>query len=71
MTFNFEYGFDCIEKALQEVKTKIFRILQNPLDLIQPDWNTEMSHALECDVGLTSLYPQYACRPMHKSFSQE
>lgn len=25
----------------------IFRILQDPLDLIQPDWTTQLSHALE------------------------
>jgi len=33
---------------LQEVKTTIFRILQDPLDLIQPDWTTQLSHALKC-----------------------
>jgi len=41
MTFNFEKDFDCIYKALQEVKETIFRILQDPLDLIQPDWTTQ------------------------------
>jgi len=48
MTFNFEDEFDCIDEALQEVKASIFRIPQDPLDLIQPDWTTQLSHALEC-----------------------
>jgi len=38
MTFSFEDGFDYIEEALQEVKAMIFRIPQDPLDLIQPNW---------------------------------
>lgn len=48
MTFSFEDGFDCINKVLQEVKATIFRISQDPLDLIQPDWTTQLSHVLEC-----------------------
>lgn len=46
MTFSFENGFECINEALQEVKAVIFRIPQDPLDLIQPDWTTQMCHAL-------------------------
>jgi len=38
MMFSFEDGFNCINKALQEVTTTIFRIPQDPLDLIQPIW---------------------------------
>jgi len=38
MTFNFKVEIDCIDQALQEVKVAIFRILHDPLDLIQPDW---------------------------------
>ena len=34
MTFSFEDGFDSIDEALQEVKATIFRIPQDPLDLI-------------------------------------
>ena len=34
MKFNFEYGFDCIDEVLQEVKATIFRILQDLFDLI-------------------------------------
>ena len=48
MTFSFEDGFDIIDEALQEVKATIFRILQDPLDLIQPEWATQISRALEC-----------------------
>ena len=48
MMFSFEDGFDCIDVALQEVKAAIFRILQDPLDLIHLDWTTELSHVLEC-----------------------
>ena len=48
MIFSFEDRFDCIDKALQEVKAAIFRIPQDPLDLIHPDWNTQPCHTLEC-----------------------
>jgi len=47
-TFNFEDGFESIDEALQEVKAAIFRIPQDPLELIQPDWSTQLRHALEC-----------------------
>jgi len=40
MTFSFEDGFDCIDEVLQEVKATIFRIPQDPLDLIQLEWAT-------------------------------
>ena len=40
MTFNFEDGFDSIDEALQEVKATIFRIPQDPLDPMQPEWAT-------------------------------
>jgi len=39
-TFSFEDGVDYIDAALQDVKAVIFRIPQDPLDLIQPDWTT-------------------------------
>ena len=48
MTFSFEDGFESIDEALQEVKAEIFRILQDPLDLVNPDWSTQLRHALEC-----------------------
>ncbi len=47
MTFNFKDGFECINEALQEVKVVIFKIPQDPLDLIQPDWTTQLSNVLE------------------------
>jgi len=48
MMFSFEDGFESIDEALQEVKTTIFRIPQDPLDLVQVDWTTQLSHMLEC-----------------------
>jgi len=48
MTFSFEDGFDSIDEALQEVKAVIFRVPQDPLDLIQPEWATQLNQALEC-----------------------
>lgn len=48
MTFSFKDGFYCIDIVLQEVKEVIFRIPQDPLDLIQPDWTTQLNHVLEC-----------------------
>jgi len=39
-TFNFADGFESIDEALQEVKATIFKILQDPLELIQLDWST-------------------------------
>lgn len=47
MKFNFKDGFEYINKALQEVKAATFRIPKDPLDLIQPDWTTQLSHVLE------------------------
>lgn len=41
MTFNFEDGFECIDEALQEFKAVIFRVLQDPLDLIQLNYTTQ------------------------------
>ena len=48
MTFSFEDMFDCIEEALHEVKSTIFRIPHDPVDLAQPEWATQMSCTLEC-----------------------
>ncbi|MCY6524793.1 hypothetical protein, partial [Actinobacillus pleuropneumoniae] len=36
-----------INEALQDVKATIFRIPQDPLDLLQPEWASQLSHALE------------------------
>ena len=48
MTFSSEDGFDYIDEVLQEVKETIFRLPQDPLDMIQPEWATQLSHTLEC-----------------------
>lgn len=40
MTFSFEDGWDNIDEVLQEVKEAIFRIPQEPVDLIKPKWAT-------------------------------
>ena len=48
MAFSFEDGFEGIDEALQEVKATIFRIQQDPLDLMQPEWATQLSRMLEC-----------------------
>lgn len=47
-TFSFEDVFESIDEALQEVKAAIFRISQDPLELVQLDWSTQLRHALEC-----------------------
>ena len=48
MKFSLEDGFDCRDEVLQEVKASIFRISQDPLDLTQLEWVTQLSHVLEC-----------------------
>jgi len=48
MTFSFEDKFDSINEMLQVVKVAIFQIPQDPFDLIQPTWATQLSHTLEC-----------------------
>ena len=46
-TFSFADGFDNIDEVLQEVKPAIFRIPSDPLDLIHPEWATQLSHVLK------------------------
>ena len=46
-TFIFEYGFESIDDVPQEVKEVIFRIPQDPLELIQLDWSTQLRQVLE------------------------
>lgn len=48
MTFSFEDGWDSVDEALKEVKAVIFMIPEEPLDLIQPEWATQLSRTLEC-----------------------
>jgi len=40
LTSNFEDGFKCIVEALQEIKVSIFRMLEEPVTWVQPDWIT-------------------------------
>lgn len=47
-TLSFEDKFKNIDEALQEVKAPISIILQDPLELIQSDWSTQLLHALKC-----------------------
>jgi len=44
MKFSIEDGFESIDDALQEVKVAIFRILKDPVELIQLDWSTQLCH---------------------------
>lgn len=46
LTFHFEDGFACIDEALQEIKATIFKILEEMIERVQPDWNTQLCHAL-------------------------
>lgn len=48
MPFSFENGFKCIDEALHDIKSIIFKIPQDPLELVQPNWSTQLCHLLEC-----------------------
>lgn len=48
LTFSFEDGFESIDEALQDIKAVIFRTPREPLEWVQPDWGTQLRHALEC-----------------------
>lgn len=48
MTFNFDDGWDSIDEAIQEVKAVIFRMPQESLEIIHPEWVAQLSCALEC-----------------------
>ena len=49
LTFTFEYHWsDTIDDALQAVKAAIFKIPQESMGVLQPDWATQLSSALEC-----------------------
>lgn len=48
LTFNFEDRFECIDKSLQEIKDAIFKMPEEPITQVQPEWNTQLRHALEC-----------------------
>lgn len=49
LTFTFEHRWwDTVVDALQEVKATIFKIPQEPMEVLQPEWATQLSYALEC-----------------------
>lgn len=48
LIFSFEDGFECIDESLQEIKDAIFRILEEHIVWVQPDWSMQLCHALEC-----------------------
>lgn len=49
LTFSFEDPWvDTVDDALQAVKSAIFKIPQEPWEVVQPVWSPQLSHALEC-----------------------
>lgn len=49
LTFTFEdHWWDTVDDALQAVKATIFKMPQEPIKLIQPEWATQLSCVLEC-----------------------
>jgi len=48
-TFTFEDRWsDTVDDTLHAVKAAIFKIPQKPLEVLQPEWATQLSCALEC-----------------------
>lgn len=49
LTFTFEdYWSNTIDDALQAVKAAIFKIPQEPMEVLQPEWVKQLSSALKC-----------------------
>ena len=49
LTFTFEDRCsDTVDNALQVVKSVIFKIPQKPVEVLQPEWVTQLSCTLEC-----------------------
>jgi len=49
LTFTFEeHWWDIIDDVLQAIKAVIFKIPQEPIEVIQPKWATQLSCPLEC-----------------------
>ena len=49
LTFTFEdHWWDTINDALQSVKAAIFKIPQEPIEVLKPEWTTQLSCTLEC-----------------------
>ena len=48
LSFMFEdHWWDTIDDALQAVKATIFKITQEPMELLQLEWVTQLSHAID------------------------
>ena len=49
LTFMFEDSWwDTLDDVLQAVKETIFKIPQEPMKVLQPEWVTQLSYAMEC-----------------------
>lgn len=48
LTYRFAYGGECINEALQEVKTRVFWITKEPRTLVRPDWPMQLEKTWEC-----------------------
>lgn len=49
LTFTFaDQWLDTVDDALQAVKATIFKIPQQPLEVLQPVWETQLSSAQQC-----------------------
>ena len=49
LTFTFEdHWWDTVDDALQAIKVAIFKIPQELMEVLQPDWATQLSCVLEC-----------------------
>jgi len=48
LTFSFEDGFESTDKAMQEIKVDIFKTPKESGEWTQPNWSTQLHHALEC-----------------------
>ena len=49
LTFTFEDRWgDTIDDVLQAAKEAIFKIPQEPMEVLQPEWATQLSYILEC-----------------------
>ena len=62
LTFMFEdHGWDIVDDALEAVKAAIFKIPQEPMEVLQPEWTTQLSCTLECynvNIEEDDEYPQ-------------
>ena len=49
LTFTFEdQWLDTVDDELQAIKAAIFKIPQEPWEVVQPTWASQLSSALEC-----------------------